>query len=213
MWLLIAFVVFLVSLLIAIAWRQVRITESYVAVQTQGQQGIPGMTGPPGATGKSGILVGGADDSTFFLQDVSSGRIVRYMQTGDVVTLNQDTRVQGNQLPAVKWAFVRGGVYREDQGAIGLRDIDTGRCMRHAGFTCHESDFSANNYDFAWLFQRTSPVQNDIYTIFNYYGDGMHLNVNEDSSVRIWGDSPPRQWRVIGGATMLNHIWNQSVPQ
>lgn len=138
---------------------------------------------PPATT-----VNGGTGQITFHLQDVTTGALVRYASGSNQVTENPAAEV-------VNWRiFNDTAVFNNNQGAVGLVDDKTNKCIRHSGFVTWENPFESNNFDFAWVFRRGS--QEDVYTIFNFYGSNMFLNYN-GSQLLISSDTP-REWLVLG---------------
>lgn len=173
----------------------------------------PGTLWPPTSVAKNDTIVDGGDNGastgssrgpavTFTLKDMATGNLVRY--DAGINTVRED----GGR-PVVNWRiFKDGSVYNDDQGAVGLCDDATDRCMRHAGLLIWEYPFVAKSFDFAWVFRKTGT--DNVYTLFNYHGgpNNPHsLNFN-GSQLLISADAPPRQWQVIGSDTALAMVRN-----
>lgn len=133
---------------------------------------------------------------SFQLQDVSTGRKVTYSSSTNAVAEDSSASV-------VDWKiFNDSSVYNNGQGAVGMCDSLTNNYMRHSGMVIWESSFTANNYDFAWVFKRTG--RTNVYNLFNYYGDNNYLNFN-GTQLLISSDTP-LQWQVIGSNSALAQI-------
>lgn len=101
------------------------------------------------------------------------GRQWKYDERADVIRLNSGR-------PMVMTPFVDTRVYGSSEGRIGLADVDTGRMVRHAWMWLHLSDFSANNYDFAWF---PTPSGADDFVIYNDYRGGHYIGYDSQSDV------------------------------
>lgn len=141
----------------------------------------------------STVVNGEEGQTTFHLQDVTTGALVTYSSGSNKVAEDPGASV-------VNWKiFNDGSVYHNDQGAVGVCDDSTSNCMRHSGWVMWEGTFVPNNVDFAWVFKKTGTA--NVYTLYNFYQNNTYLNFN-GSQLLISTDSP-RQWLVVGSAAAL----------
>ena len=107
---------------------------------------------------------------TFLLQDVTTGLYVNFDGNNNGILDGTGTYLTF-QRPS--------GIYDpNNKGAWALYSasgMSAGNSMRHAGFVVHMNGFTANNFDFSWVFQDNGAGQ---YTIYNYYGGGHYLDFN-----------------------------------
>ena len=139
-----------------------------------GPQGPAGPTGPAGPNGPIGPAgTAGLSPSvniTCRLQDVATGLYVNLNGNNNGILDSTGTY----------FTFQKpNNLYDPNNlGALALYSMNgpfAGNYLRHSGFVVHLNGFTANNYDFAWVFR---PVGSGQYTIYNYYGGGQYLDFN-----------------------------------